>query len=135
MDVNVRITDVSAERFWNEEKEVEGDVAIKNDLNLHNFTDIEEDIVAGNFTLVLNYEPSVGTMKMKGKATARVKEKDAEDFNENDAQELATSILRRCVVEGVKFSETVDLPAPVPLPNTDNTEIDGDEPGGRDIYA
>ncbi|GAI29450.1 unnamed protein product, partial [marine sediment metagenome] len=65
--VNVSITNVSAERFWDARKPIPP-IKINTNLNLVAVEKKKEDFLEVPFVLTVNYNPSIAQISMKGRA-------------------------------------------------------------------
>jgi hypothetical protein len=119
--VNVSITNVSAERFWDARKPIPP-IKINTNLNLVAVEKKKEDFLEVPFVLTVNYNPSVAQINMKGKAFV-TGEKDEVDKIHKDYKEkkppppvIVQSISNVVFVESVLISRTLNIPPPIPLP-------------------
>lgn len=65
--VNVSITNVSADRFWDVRKPLPP-IQINTNLNLVGMEKKAEDLLEVPFVLTINYNPSIAQLSLKGKA-------------------------------------------------------------------
>ncbi|MEM2104399.1 MAG: hypothetical protein QW717_05870 [Candidatus Bathyarchaeia archaeon] len=121
ISVNVLITNVSGERFWDIRKPIP---PIQINTNL-NFVEVEkraDEMLEVPFVLTVNYNPSVAQISLKGKAyvTGTVDEigKIYEEYKEKKPPPpvLVQSISNIVFVESIMISRTLNIPPPIPLP-------------------
>src|SRR3972149_11399810 len=65
--VNVSISSISAERFWDIRKPAPN-IQISTNINVVNIEKKAEDSLEVPFILTINYNPSIGQMSLKGSA-------------------------------------------------------------------
>ena len=119
--VNVSISNVSAERFWNPRKPIPP-IKINTNLNLVEVEKKKEDLLEVPFVLTVNYNPSIAQISLKGRAfvTGNKDEIDKihKDYREKKPppQVIVQSISNVVFVESVLISRTLHIPPPIPLP-------------------
>ncbi|MEM3704111.1 MAG: hypothetical protein QXX79_06840 [Candidatus Bathyarchaeia archaeon] len=119
--VNVLITNVSGERFWNLRKPIPP-IQINTNLNLVEVERKTDEVLEVPFVLTVNYNPSVAQISLKGRAyVAGTKDEIGKIYEEYKEKKpppplLVQSISNVVFVESVIISRTLNIPPPIPLP-------------------
>ncbi len=119
--VNVSVTNISADRFWDIKKPVP-QIQINTNLNLIGMEKKSEDSLEVPFILTINYNPSIAQLSMKGKAYVagdKVElEKVYKDYEEKKPPPpvIVQSISNVVFIESVVISRALNIPPPIPLP-------------------
>jgi hypothetical protein len=136
--VNVLITNISAERFWDIKKPIPP-IQINTNINVVGLEKKTSDTLEVPFVLSINYNPSVAQISLKGIAVVQGEtdeiEKLQKDFDQKKApsQIIIQSISNVVFVESTIISKTLNIPPPIPLPQIpDSTKPGNPKPSGRD---
>jgi hypothetical protein len=119
--VNVSVTNISADRFWDIKKPIP-QIQINTNLNLIGMEKKSEDSLEVPFILTINYNPSIAQLSMKGKAYVagdKVElEKTYKDYEEKKPPPpvIVQSISNVVFIESVVISRALNIPPPIPLP-------------------
>lgn len=119
--VNVSISNVSAERFWDIRKPIPP-IKISTNLNLVEMEKKEEDYLEVPFVLTINYSPSIAQMSLKGKAFVKGKEDEITRIHgeykkrKPPPKVVLQSISNVVFIESVLIARTLNIPPPIPLP-------------------
>ncbi|MDH5754249.1 MAG: hypothetical protein OEY95_03460 [Candidatus Bathyarchaeota archaeon] len=119
--VNVSVTNVSAERFWDIRRPVPP-IQINTNLNLVAVEKKSEDMLEVPFVLTVNYNPSIAQISLKGRAfVAGDKDEIGKIYGEYKEKKppppvIVQSISNVVFVETVLISRTLNIPPPIPLP-------------------
>ncbi len=119
--VNVSVTNISADRFWDIKKSIP-QIQINTNLNLVGMEKKAEDSLEVPFVLTINYNPSIAQLSMKGKAYVsgdKVElEKVYKDYEEKKPPPpvIVQSISNVVFIESVVVSRALNIPPPIPLP-------------------
>ena len=119
--VNVSVTNISADRFWDIKKSIP-QIQINTNLNLVGMEKKSEDSLEVPFILTINYNPSIAQLSMKGKAYVsgdKVElEKAYKDYEEKKPPPpvIVQSISNVVFIESVVISRALNIPPPIPLP-------------------
>lgn len=126
--VNVSITNISADRFWDARKPIP-QIQINTNLNLIGMEKKTDDTLEVPFILTINYNPSISQLSLKGKAyvTCDSKselEKVYKDYEEKKPppQVIVQSISNVAFIEAVLISRALNIPPPIPLPQIPGTK-------------
>lgn len=139
--VNVLITNVSGERFWDIRKPIPP-IQINTNLNLVEVEKKTDEMLEVPFVLTVNYNPSVAQISLKGKAyVAGSKDEIGKIYSEYKEKKpppplLVQSISNVVFVESVIISKTLNVPPPIPLPQIPQAKENvGKKPSGLDYTA
>lgn len=125
--VNVSITSVSAERFWNIRKPIPP-IKINTNLNIVEMEKKTSDFLEVPFVLTVNYNPSIAQISLKGRAyVTGDKGEISKIYREYKEKKppppvVVQSISNRVFVESVLISRTLNIPPPIPLPQISPTK-------------
>jgi hypothetical protein len=119
--VNVSISNVSAERFWDNRKPAPN-IQIATNINVVNLDKKADGSLEVPFVLTINYNPSLAQMSIKGSATVQGEsdeiEKILKDYEQKKppAQIILQSISNVVFTESIIISRMLGIPPPIPLP-------------------
>jgi len=119
--VNVLITNVSGERFWDIKKPIPP-IQINTNLNIVEVEKKSDEMLEVPFVLTVNYNPSIAQISLKGRAYVEgSKDEIAKvylDYKDRKPPPpvLLQSILNVVFAESVIISRTLNIPPPIPLP-------------------
>jgi hypothetical protein len=138
--VNVSITHVSADRFWDMGKPIPP-IQINTNLNLIGVEKKSEDSLEVPFVLTINYNPSIAQISLKGKAYV-VGEKGEIDKVYKDYEQkkpppqvIVQSISNVVFIESIMVSRTLNIPPPIPLPQIPEVKPTNKKPSGMEYSA
>jgi hypothetical protein len=139
--VNVVITSISAERFWDIRKPIPP-IQINTNINVVGMEKKQDESLEVPFVLSIAYNPSIAQMSLKGNAyvTGEKTEVDKvlKDYDQKrpPAQIIIQSISNVVFIESVLISRTLNIPPPIPLPQIPETgKPPSTKPEGRDYSA
>ncbi len=138
--VNVSITNVSAERFWDVRKPIPP-IKINTNLNLVEVEKKSEDFLEVPFVLTVNYNPSVAQISLKGRAYVKGDRDEIikiyQEYKEKKPPPpvVVQSISNVVFVESVLISRTLNIPPPIPLPQIPSAKKPSEKPPGMDYRA
>jgi len=119
--VNVSISNVSADRYWDIKKPLPP-IQINTNLNLIGVEKKTEDSLEVPFVLTINYNPSVAQISLKGRAYVNGEKSEIEKiYKEYEDKKPPPSIIVQSIsnvvfVESIVISRTLNVPPPIPLP-------------------
>jgi hypothetical protein len=138
--VNVSISNVSADRFWDARKPIPP-IQINTNLNLVGVEKKSEDSLEVPFVLTINYNPSIAQISLKGKAYV-VGDKSEIDkvYKEYEEKKPPTPIIVQSIsnvafIESVLISRTLNIPPPIPLPQIPEVKPSSKKPSEMDYSA
>jgi hypothetical protein len=138
--VNVAITSISAERFWDIRKPVPP-IQIGTNINIVGMEKKQEGTVEVPFVLAINYNPSIAQISLKGTAYVSGEKTEIEQVLKDHEEKkpppplVVQSISNVVFIESVLISRTLNIPPPIPLPQIPQAKAHGSKPKGRDYSA
>jgi hypothetical protein len=139
--VNVIISSISAERFWDIRKPVPP-IQINTNINVVGMEKKQDENLEVPFVLSIMYNPSIAQMTIKGNAyvTGEKSELDKvlKDYEQKKppAQIIIQSISNVVFIESVLISRTLNVPPAIPLPQIPEAgKPPSSKPVGRDYSA
>ena len=139
--VNVSITNVSAERFWDNRKPAPN-IQIATNINVVSIEKKADDSLEVPFVLTINYTPSLAQMSLKGSAYVQGDKSEVEkilkDYEQKKppAQIILQSISNVVFTESILVSRILGIPPPIPLPVIPEAgKAPDSKPAGRDYSA
>ena len=141
LKVNVVMTSISAERFWDMRKPIPP-IQINTNINVVGMEKKQDESLEVPFVLSITFNPSIAQMSLKGIAyTAGEKtevEKVLKDYDQKKppAQIIIQSISNVVFIESVLISRILNIPPPIPLPQIpESGKPPSSKPEGRDYSA
>ena len=139
--VNVVITSISAERFWDIRKPIPP-IQISTNINLVGMEKKPDESLEVPFVLSIGYNPSIAQLSLKGNAFVNGDKNEIDkilkdyDQKKPPAQIIMQSISNVVFIESVLVSRTLNIPPPIPLPQVPETgKPVTTKPEGRDYSA
>jgi len=138
--VNVSISNVSADRFWDVRKPIPP-IQINTNLNLVGMEKKSEDSLEVPFVLTINYNPSIAQISLKGKAYVMGDKGELEKvYKEYEEKKppppiIVQSISNVVFIESVVISRTLNIPPPIPLPQISQAKPPSKKPSEMDYSA
>ncbi len=139
--VNVVITSISAERFWDIRKPIPP-IQINTNINVVGMEKKPDESLEVQFVLSIGFNPSIAQMSLKGNAfvTGEKNEIDKalKDYEQKKppTQIIIQSISNVVFIESVLISRILNIPPPIPLPQIPETgKPPSSKPDGRDYSA
>jgi hypothetical protein len=137
--VNVAITNISAERFWDIRKPIPP-IQIGTNINIVGMDKKPDESLEVPFVLAINYNPSIAQISLKGSAYVSGDKNEIEKIlKDHDEKKpppplIVQSISNVVFIESVIISRTLNIPPPIPLPQIPQAKA-GSKPKGRDYSA
>jgi hypothetical protein len=138
--VNVVITNISAERFWDIRKPIPP-IQIGTNINVVGMEKKANGTLEVPFVLAINYNPSIAQISLKGSAYVTGDKSEIEKILKGHEEKkpppplIVQSISNVVFIESVLISRTLNIPPPIPLPQIPQTKAPGAKPKGRDYSA
>ncbi|MGA2385963.1 MAG: hypothetical protein ABSG33_05480 [Candidatus Bathyarchaeia archaeon] len=136
--VNVVLTSISAERFWDIRKPLPP-IQINTNINIVGMEKKPDESLEVPFVLSITFNPSIAQMSLKGIAYASGEKGEADkvlkDYEQKKppAQIIIQSISNVVFIESVLISRILNIPPPIPLPQISETgKPPSTKPEGRD---
>ncbi len=139
--VNVIITSITAERFWDIRKPIPP-IQINTNINVVGMEKKQDESLEVPFVLSITFNPSIAQMSIKGNAYVNGEkneiEKALKDYEQKKppAQIIIQSVSNVVFIEAVLISRILNIPPPVPLPQIPEAgKQPSSKPEGRDYSA
>jgi hypothetical protein len=138
--VNVSITSISAERFWDIRKPAPN-IQINTNINVVSIEKKADESLEVPFVLTINYNPSIAQMSLKGSAYVQGDKPELQKILTEYEQKkppppiILQSISNVVFVESILLSRTLNVPPPVPLPMIQENKLPQAKPVERDYSA
>ncbi len=139
--VNVVITSISAERFWDIRKPIPP-IQINTNINVVGMEKKQDESLDVPFVLSIGFNPSIAQMSIKGNAFVTGEKNEVEkalkDYEQKKPppQIIIQSVSNVVFIESVLISRILNLPPPIPLPQIPETgKPQSSKPEGRDYSA
>jgi hypothetical protein len=138
--VNVVITNISAERFWDIRKPIPP-IQIGTNINVVGMEKKADGTLEVPFVLAINYNPSIAQISLKGSAYVSGDKSEIDkvlkEYEEKKPPPplIVQSISNVVFIESVLISRTLNIPPPIPLPQIPQAKAPGAKPEGRDYSA
>ncbi|MEM2081081.1 MAG: hypothetical protein QXP44_04980 [Candidatus Bathyarchaeia archaeon] len=138
--VNVVITSISAERFWDIKKPFPP-IQIGTNINIVGMQKTADGNLEVPFILAINYNPSIAQISLKGSAYVVGDKGEIEQaLKDHEAKKpppqlIVQSISNVVFIESVLISRTLNIPPPIPLPQIPEAKPPDTKPKGRDYTA
>jgi hypothetical protein len=139
--VNVVITSISAERFWDIRKPIPP-IQINTNINVVGMEKKQDESLDVPFVLSISFNPSIAQLSLKGNAYVAGEktevDKALKDYEQKKppAQIIIQSISNVVFIESVLISRILNIPPPIPLPQiAEGGKPPTSKPEGRDYSA
>ena len=139
--VNVVITNISAERFWDVRKPIPP-IQINTNINVVGMEKKQDESLEVPFVLSIGFNPSIAQMNLKGMAYVNGErnevDKALKDYEQKKPppQIVIQSISNVVFIEAVLISRILNIPPPIPLPQIPEAgKPVSTKPEGRDYSA
>ncbi len=135
--VNVSITSISAERFWDIRKPAPN-IQISTNINIVSIEKKPDESLEVPFVLTINYNPAIAQMSLKGSAYVQGDKTEIDKIlKEYDQKKPPTPIILQSIsnvafVESVLISRTLNIPPPIPLPMIQENKPPTGKPAAKD---
>jgi len=119
--VNVSISNISSERFWDNRKPAPS-IQISTNINIINIEAKSDGTLDVPFVLTITYNPSIAQMNLKGTAYVQGEKSELENILRDYEQKkppapiILQSISNVVFTESVLISRIINIPPPIPLP-------------------
>jgi hypothetical protein len=137
--VNVTITNISAERFWDIRKPIPP-IQIGTNINVVGMEKKPDGSLEVPFVLTINYNPSIAQISLKGSAYVSDEKHEIEKIMKAHDEKkpppplVVQSISNVVFIESVLIARTLNIPPPIPLPQIPKKAASS-KPKGRDYSA
>jgi len=140
MRVNVAISSISAERFWDIKKPIPP-IQISTNINIVSMEKKSDGGLEVPFVLTITYNPSLAQISLKGSAYATGDKSEIDNIVKQYEDKkppppiIVQSISNVVFIESVLISRTLNIPPPIPLPQIPEVKTPSSKPIERDYSA
>lgn len=140
MRVNVAISSISAERFWDIKKPIPP-IQISTNINVVSMEKKLDGALEVPFVLTINYNPSLAQISLKGTAYTSGDKSEIDNIIKQYEEKkppppiIVQSISNVVFIESVLISRTLNIPPPIPLPQIPEAKAPSSKPIERDYSA
>lgn len=139
LKVNVVISNISAERYWDIRKPIPP-IQINTNINAIGMEKKQDETLEVPYILSIAYNPSIAQITIKGNAYVNGEKSEIDKIikeyeqKKPPAQMIIQSISNVVFIESVSISRTLNIPPPIPLPQIPDpaTKPSSIKPQGRD---
>ena len=130
--MSVRISYISAERFWEYGKPAPVGVHISTNVNIVGVESKDEKLSIP-FVVTIGYTPSIAQISLKGQAILSGKPEELEKIQDSYKKQrtpppqLLRSITNVSLIEATVLSRSLNIPPPIPLPGLPKPSKPGDD--------
>ena len=127
LQVNIFVTSMSAERFWEIDKPMPAQVQIGVNINMLDIDQKPDGTLDAPFVFTVGFTPAIAQISIKGKAKISG---DAEDtkkiFEEHKAKktppvQLVQAVSNAAMADAILISRSLNVPPPIPQPQIAQT--------------
>ncbi len=133
-EVNVQVRSISGEKLLESGETSQNQIQINTNVNIRDLKR-EGETLKVPFVVTIGYNPSVAQINLKGEARVSGKNTELEDIenkyeeNEQPPQFLVQTIVNHSIMEATIISRSLQIPPPIPFPNTNPQDESGDSEG------
>ncbi len=127
LQVNVFVTNMSAERFWEIDRVLPGQVQIGVNINMLDIDQRSDGSLDAPFVFTVSYTPSIAQISIKGKAKiSGAVEETKKIVDDHKAQkpppvQLVQAVSNAALADTILISRSLNIPPPVPtIPQPQN---------------
>lgn len=125
--VNIFVTSMSAERFWEMDRPMPPQVQIGVNINMLDIDQRSDGTLDAPFVFTVNYTPSIAQISIKGKAKISGDAQDTKKIvDEHKAQksppvQLVQAVSNAAMADAILISRSLSVPPPLPpIPQPQN---------------
>jgi len=118
--VNIFVTNMSAERFWEMDRAMPPQVQIGVNINMLDISERSDGTLDAPFLFTVNYTPSIAQISIKGKAKISGDSADTKKIiEEHKAQktppvQLIQAVSNAAMADAILISRSLNVPPPLP---------------------
>jgi hypothetical protein len=118
--VNIFVTNLSAERFWEMDRVMPPQVQIGVNINMLDISERSDGTLDAPFLFTVNYTPSIAQISIKGKAKISGDSADTKKImEEHKAQktppvQLIQAVSNAAMADAILISRSLNVPPPLP---------------------
>jgi hypothetical protein len=127
--VNVFITNMSAERLWEVEKDLPSQIQIAVNINVLGIEEQSDGSLRSPFVFTVNFTPAVAQISIKGRARIQGEKAEMQKIIQEQKEkkvppaQIIQAISSTAIAEAILISKTIGIPPPLPpLPTPPATQ-------------
>ncbi len=134
LKVNVFITSMSAERLWEIDKPLPGQIQISINVNVMGFQKHQENLIESPFLFTVNFTPAIAQITVKGKSRTTGSESELEEVLKTHKRgkpppaSIIQAVSNAAMAETIIASKTLGIPPPLPPIGVPGKKASDDSP-------
>ena len=129
LQVNVFVTSMSADRYWETEKPLPQQVQIAVNINMLSMDERADGSLDAPFVFTVNFVPSIAQISIKGRAKISGEPDDTKKISEEHKAskppppQLVQAISNAAMADAILISRSLNIPPPLPpIPQGQNQQ-------------
>jgi len=120
LHVNIFVTSMSAERFWEIDRQLPGQVQIGVNINMLDIDQRPDGTLDAPFVFTVNFTPPIAQISIKGKAKVSGETDETKKiYEEHKAQkpppvQLLQAVSNAAIADAILISRSLNIPPPLP---------------------
>ena len=120
LQVNVFVTSISAERFWEIDRSLPTQVQISVNINMLDIDQRSDGTLDAPFVFTVNFTPSIAQISIKGKARISGEAEDTKKIVEEQKArkappaQLLQAVSNAAIADAILLSRSLSVPPPLP---------------------
>jgi len=120
LQVNVFVTNMSAERFWEIDRSLPTQIQISVNINLLDIDQRSDGTLDAPFVFTVNFTPSIAQISIKGKARISGEAEDTKKIVEEQKArkappaQLLQAVSNAAIADAILLSRSLSVPPPLP---------------------
>jgi hypothetical protein len=120
LQVNIFVTNMSAERFWEVDRLLPQQVQIGVNINMLDINQRSDGTLDAPFVFTVNYTPSIAQISIKGKAKISGSDEETKKIvDDHKAQkpppaQLVQAVSNAAIADTILLSRSLNIPPPLP---------------------
>ena len=120
LQVNVFVTSMSAERFWEMERPLPAQVQIGVNINMLDINQRSDGALDAPFVFTVNFVPSIAQISIRGKARISGEGEDTKKIVEDHKAQkpppaqLVQAVSNAAIADAILISRSLNIPPPLP---------------------
>jgi hypothetical protein len=120
LQVNVFVTSMSAERFWEIDRSLPSQVQIGVNINMLDIDQRSDGSLEAPFVFTVNFTPSIAQISIKGKARISGESEDTKQIVEDHKarkpppSQLVQAVSNAAIADTILISRSLNIPPPLP---------------------
>ena len=118
--VNVFVTNMTAERLWEVEKDLPAQIQIAVNINVLAIEEQSDGTLRSPFVFTVNFTPAIAQISIKGRARIQGEKTEMEKILQEQKEkkvppaQILQAISSTAIAEAILISKTIGIPPPLP---------------------